>query len=100
MAVLWSPVAIAVFRSPPSAVAEVPSPVATALELVPSADEVAVPLSTRVSPLTDTLTFALDVEPDDVDESESDGLADAAHGVAAIPIPTPSATANPPIRPI
>jgi hypothetical protein len=35
----------------------------------------------------------------DVDEPESAGFAEATQGVAAIPIPMPSATANPPIRP-
>ena len=33
------------------------------------------------------------------DEPESEGSADATHGVAASPAPMPSATANPPIRP-
>jgi hypothetical protein len=37
---------------------------------------------------------------DEVSDDLSDGgLADAAHGAAAIPTPIPSATANPPIRP-
>jgi hypothetical protein len=36
---------------------------------------------------------------DDEDEPESGGFADATQGVAAIPTPTPSATANAPTRP-
>jgi len=43
----------------------------------------------------------LDDELDDeFDEPESEGLADATHGVAASPAPMPRATANAPIRPI
>ena len=37
---------------------------------------------------------------DEFDEPESEGLADATHGVAASPAPMPRATANAPIRPI
>jgi hypothetical protein len=45
--------------------------------------------------------FDADGESDTEDEPGSDGgLAEAAHGVAAIPTPMPSATANPPTRPI
>jgi hypothetical protein len=42
------------------------------------------------------------VVEESVDEDVSDcgGLADATHGVAAIPAPMPSATANAPTRPI
>jgi hypothetical protein len=46
--------------------------------------------------------FAVDdSDDDDADESASDGgLADATHGVAATPAPTPRNTANAPTRPI
>jgi len=43
----------------------------------------------------------LDEELDaEFDEAESEGLADATHGVAASPAPMPRATANAPIRPL
>ena len=84
------------------------------------------PRCTRVSPLTDTLMFSpagllgvnelddetpasaeeLDDLGDDEDvagdvlDAESDGWADAAHGVAASPTPMPRATASPPTRPM
>jgi hypothetical protein len=84
---------------------------AIATDPVPAA---VVEVPTRVTPLADTLTFCpalLEVGDDedvgvlgdesvDVDEPGSDGFADATQGVAATPIPTPNATANPPIRPI
>ena len=41
-----------------------------------------------------------DLDAADEDEPESEGSADATQGVAASPAPMPSATANPPIRPI
>jgi hypothetical protein len=41
-----------------------------------------------------------DLDAADEDESESEGVADATHGVAARPTPMPRATANPPMRPI
>ena len=41
-----------------------------------------------------------DESGDEFDEPESEGLADATHGVAASPAPMPSPTANAPIRPI
>jgi hypothetical protein len=45
--------------------------------------------------------FAVEGSSDDAeDESASDGLANAAQGVAATPTPIPSATANAPTRPI
>jgi hypothetical protein len=54
--------------------------------------------------LADTLTllpFSEGLDDDSVDEeSEVAGLAEATHGVAASPIPIPSATANAPTRPI
>jgi hypothetical protein len=85
-----------------------------ATEPVPSATEVAVPFCTRVSPFVDTLKLgpfvseALDEVFDGVDpfadrlesEPEDDGWAHATHGVAASPVPMPSATANAPTRPI
>src|SRR5439155_23928730 len=83
-----------------------------ATEPVPSADEDAVPFCTRVTPLVDTLKFGpvVSEELDEVGEDpaadgldaepEGDGWAHATHGVAASPVPMPSATANAPIRPI
>ena len=68
--------------------------------------------SCRVAPLIDTLTLSpapaeeLDELGDDEDvagdvlDAESDGSADAAHGVAASPTPMPRATANAPMRPM
>ena len=41
-----------------------------------------------------------DLDAADEGEPESEGSADATQGVAASPAPMPSATANPPIRPI
>jgi hypothetical protein len=75
-----------------------------ATEPVPDAEENAVPFCTRVSPLADTLTlvpFSEELDDESVaEESELAGLAEAAHGAAASPIPIPSATASAPTRPI
>jgi len=108
VAVLLVPVTVAVLLVPltratspsPATVALLPAPMAIALEPVPVAVEVAVPCCTRVAPLVDTLRFCPGaLEPDDEEEPESDGLADATHGVAASPAPMPNATANAPTRP-
>src|SRR4051812_5620812 len=107
-----APLANALLWLPPAAVAVLLSPRAIATEPVPDAEEVAEPLSTRVAPPADTLKLvaglvfeavvvdAVDVESGDDDEPELGGLADATHGVAAIPTPMPRATANAPSRPI
>ena len=61
------------------------------------------PCVTCVTPLVDTLMFcpgALDFPDDEDEELESDGLAAATHGIAAIPTPIPSATASAPTRPM
>ena len=63
------------------------------------------PFCTRTTPFIEMLMFCpgafgfADDEPGDEDELESDGFADAAHGVADSPTPMPSATANAPTRP-
>ena len=74
--------------------------------MLPSGVEaVAVPFCTRTTPFIEMLMFCpgafgfADDEPGDEDELESDGFADAAHGVADSPTPMPSATANAPTRP-
>ena len=92
---------------PLTTVAWAPSPLAFALSpMLPSGVEaVAVPFCTRTTPFIEMLMFCpgafgfADDEPGDEDELESDGFADAAHGVADSPTPMPSATANAPTRP-
>jgi hypothetical protein len=79
---------------PPVTVATLLSSLAIATEPLPSTLEVA-PTCTP-DPPSDTLTSV----PFEGEEDESDGFADATHGVAAIPAPMPRATANAPTRPI
>jgi hypothetical protein len=108
---LLLPTAVATFRLPPSAVALAPAPRACALELVPLAEDIAVPRWITVLPLIETLmlfcrlrrgsdfaaSFAAAMR---LCASEAAGWADAAHGAAASPSPIPSATANAPTRPM
>jgi hypothetical protein len=105
-------VAVALFRFPPViAVLLSPRAMATDPLLPESTDDVADPLCTRVAPPAETLMLgapddvdAFVVDGESVDEVSDDlsdgGLAVATHGDAAIATPMPSATANPPTRPI
>jgi hypothetical protein len=80
------------------------SPRAIATECVPSwvvATVVSVGSeSCRTTPFVETLILALPPDAFADDESDSDGLAYAAHGAAANPAPMPKATANAPTRPM